>query len=176
MMSAIFVVSGAHALLSPDRYASRAKPVTDRLAPLIKQAHPRLPTDPRTLIRLNAAAQLTAGMMLATGRFARPSALILAGSLVPTTAAGHPFWSERDPAQRRVQQIHFLKNLGLIGGLLTMAADTEGRPGIGWRTRHMMASSRRSCRRIARTAKREGRLVRRAAWAGRTLARVNPVQ
>jgi len=32
--------------------------------------------------------------------------------------AGHAFWKEEDPKMRARQQGQFLKNLGLIGGLL----------------------------------------------------------
>jgi hypothetical protein len=34
--------------------------------------------------------------------------------------------------------MHFLKNLGLLGGLLLAAADTEGRPSIGWRAERLL--------------------------------------
>jgi len=38
--------------------------------------------------------------------------------LIPTTFVGHPFWKESESAARKNQQVQFLKNLGLIGGLL----------------------------------------------------------
>ena len=46
------------------------------------------------------------------------SALALAGSLVPTTLAGHRFWEEEDDAARAQQTFQFLKNLAMFGGLL----------------------------------------------------------
>ena len=46
------------------------------------------------------------------------SALALAGSLVPTTLAGHRFWEEEDDAARAQQTVQFLKNLAMFGGLL----------------------------------------------------------
>ena len=98
--------------------------MTDRVAPLLQKAHPSFPTETETLIRLNAAVQVGAGLMLATGRFSRPAALVLAGTLVPVTIAGHPFWNNDDPIAKNNNQIHFLKNLGLLGGLLLAAADT----------------------------------------------------
>ncbi|HEV2368363.1 MAG TPA: DUF488 domain-containing protein [Acidimicrobiales bacterium] len=63
-----------------------------------------------------------------------PSAL--AGSLVPTTLAGHRFWEETDKQERAAQQIHFLKNLSMLGGLMLAALDTEGRPSATLRVRH----------------------------------------
>jgi putative oxidoreductase len=62
---------------------------------------------------------------------------------VPTTLAGHRFWEEDDPARRHQQQIHFFKNLGLLGGLVLAAADTGGAPSLGWR-------ARRAARRVRR--------------------------
>ncbi|MEV1145763.1 DoxX family protein [Micromonospora sp. NPDC049799] len=169
MLSGIFVVSGVKNFQNPGRLAPAAKPVTDRVTPLLQRANPRIPTDTETLIRVNAAVQLGAGLMLATGRFTRPAALVLAGTLVPVTIAGHPFWSNDDPATRNNNQIHFLKNLGLFGGLLLAAADTEGKPSLRWRTGHRIGHSRRSVQRAVRTARREARIAVRSAATARRL-------
>ena len=73
--------------------------MTEKLAPLAERAVPNapIPTEPVTLVRINAVAQIAAGLALATGRAPRLSAAVLAASLVPTTAAGHRFWEESDP-------------------------------------------------------------------------------
>jgi putative oxidoreductase len=169
MLSGIFVVSGARNLQNPGRLAPIAKPVTDRAAPLLQNVNPRIPTDTEALIRANSAAQLIAGLMLATGKFTRPAALVLAGTLVPVTAAAHRFWEKDDPAARNNDQIHFLKNLGLLGGLLLAASDTEGKPGLRWRTGHRISHSRRSMQRAVRTARREAKIAVRSATAARRI-------
>ncbi|WP_405091752.1 DoxX family protein [Micromonospora sp. NBC_01392] len=169
MLSGIFVVSGARNLRNAERLAPAAKPVTDRVAPLIQSLHPRIPTDTETLIRANAATQLVGGLMLATGRFTRPAALVLAGTLLPATAAGHPFWNNDDPTERNNNQVHFLKNLGLLGGLLLAAADTEGKPGLRWRAGHRIDHSRRSVKRAVRTARREAKIAVRSAATARRM-------
>ena len=79
--------------------------------------------------------KVVAGTMLALGKFPRLASTALAASLVPTTLAGHRFWEETDPEAKQAQQIHFFKNVGLLGGLLIAAADTEGKPSLGWRGR-----------------------------------------
>jgi uncharacterized membrane protein YphA (DoxX/SURF4 family) len=94
-----------------------------------------LSTDPETLVKLNAGVQVVAGGLLALGFFPRAAALTLAGSLVPTTLAGHRFWEEREPATRESQRIQFLKNASMLGGLLTAAVDTGGRPSVFWSSR-----------------------------------------
>ncbi|MEU3457880.1 DoxX family protein [Micromonospora sp. NPDC006766] len=167
MLSGIFVVSGVRNFTNPDRLVPVAKPVTDWAAPLLQNLHPRIPVNTETLIRANAAAQVVGGLMLATGRFARPAALAIAGTLVPTTIAGHPFWNIDDPAARGNHQIQFLKNLGLLGGLLLAAADTGGKPGLRWRAGHRIKHSRRSVQRAVRTARREAKIAVRSAATGR---------
>lgn len=170
MLSGIFVVSGARNFQNPGRLVPAAKPITDRVAPLIqKNVHPRFPTDAETLVRVNAVTQFLGGLMLASGKFTRPAALVLAGSLVPVTAAGHPFWNNDDPAARNNNQIHFLKNVGLFGGLLLAAADTEGKPGLRWRAGHRIGHSRRSVQRAVRTARREAKIAVRSAATARRL-------
>lgn len=83
---------------------------------------------PELAVRLNGAAMVAAGSLLALGIRPRLSALVLAGCLVPTTLAGHPFWEIEEPDQRRPQQIHFLKNVSMLGGLLyIIATDPSGR-------------------------------------------------
>lgn len=169
MLSGIFVVSGYRNLRNPGRLTAAAQPVTDKVAPMLKKAHPNFPTDTETLIRLNAAVQVGAGLMMATGRLSRPAALVLAGTLVPVTIAGHPFWNNDDPIAKNNNQIHALKNLGLLGGLLLAAADTAGKPGLRWRTGHRIGHSRRSMQRAVRTARREARIAVRSASTARRL-------
>jgi putative oxidoreductase len=85
----------------------------------------------------------------------------MAMSPLPSTAVGPPFWESGDPAEKANQRVHFLKNIGLAGGLLVASVDTEGRPGLGWRARRAAVDARR----VARTAKREAKLTARAARA-----------
>lgn len=89
-----------------------------------------LPADDELVVRGNAAAQAVAGTALALGRAPRLAALILLGSLVPTTLAGHAFWKIDDPAARKLQRVQFLKNMAMLGGLLFAVCDRT-RPAAG---------------------------------------------
>jgi len=60
--------------------------------------------------------------LLAMGRAPRLAALALAASLIPTTIAGHRFWTETDPSARAAQRIQFLKNAAMLGGLLVVVS------------------------------------------------------
>lgn len=168
MLAAIFVASGTDAVINPDRLAPRAKPVTDHIAPLLERANAHLPTETAALVRVNGAVQVAGGLLLLT-RLRRPAAVALAASLVPTTIAGHPFWQFDDPAERAQQRVHFLKNLGLLGGLILAAADTGGKPGLAWRAGHLAHYANRSVRRAARNTKAKTRIARKAAAMGRHL-------
>lgn len=106
-------------------------------------------SDPDRLVRINGATQLVGGFALATGRLPRLSALALAGSLVPTTYIGHPFWAEPDKATRSQQQTQFFKNLSMLGGLLLAAADTGGRESVPHAAGRL---GRRAMKKAARTA------------------------
>jgi len=164
-LSAVFIRGGIQTFNNPDRAVAQAKPVTDRLTPTLQKAG--LPTDPRTLVRANAAAQVAAGVLLATGKAPRPAALVLAGSVVPTTLAGHRYWEHDDPAQKAQHRNHFLKNLGLLGGLLLAALDTEGRPSMVWRAGHAVEHAQdaldRAGSRAVRQTRRAARDTRKAA-------------
>jgi uncharacterized membrane protein YphA (DoxX/SURF4 family) len=108
-----FVVLGADAARNPGGRVEAAGPILDSIRKLVP-----LPKDDALLVRANGAAQAAGGALLALGRFPRVSAAVLAGSMVPTTLAGHAFWKGEDPAARKAQRIQFLKNAALIGGLL----------------------------------------------------------
>lgn len=169
LLSGIFVASGARAVANPEPLVSQAKVVTDRVGPVAERINPRLPTDAAALVRANGAVQLVAGLMLATGRFPRAAAAALAGTLVPTTLAGHRFWEVDDPVERAQLQTHFMKNLAMMGGLLIAAADNEGKPSLRWRTGRAVRDRRRSMQRAVRSARRDARIAVRAANTARRL-------
>ncbi|MEU6680198.1 DoxX family protein [Streptomyces sp. NPDC046853] len=148
MLASVFLAGGWSTLRDPKRVAPAAEPVAVPLAFRI----PRLTENPEQLVRVNGAVQVGAGLMLATGRVPRLAALALAGSLVPTTLAGHAWWKEEDKDQRAAQRTQFLKNLSLLGGLLIAAADTHGKPSLAYRTQAAAVAGRRSARHARREA------------------------
>ncbi len=162
MLASVFVVGGANALKNAEAHAAAAKPVTDKLVPLVQEAIPQapIPTDATTLVRINAAVQILAGAALATGRAPRLSSTLLAASMVPTTLARHRFWEETDPAGRGNQKIHFVKNVSVLGGLLLAGVDTEGKPGLAWRARRAAADAKREGRQLAKAARNEAKLAK----------------
>ncbi|MBC2934035.1 DoxX family protein [Nocardioides sp. zg-1228] len=162
MLATIFVAGGINALRNTEGHAQRAKKVVDQVVPVVEQVAPGapIPTDPATLVRINAGAQIVAAAALATGRAPRLSATVLAASLVPTTLAGHAFWNETEPQAKNAQRLQFFKNTSVLGGLLLAAVDTEGRPGLAWRARRAASDVRREARHVAKNARREAKLAK----------------
>jgi putative oxidoreductase len=113
-LAAMFITGGADAMLAPGARTSTA-------------AEFGVPVDPELAVRVNGAAMLAAGVALALGVWPRLAAGVLAGTLVPTTLAGHPYWQVDDPAARRQQRIHFFKNVGLFGGALLVFSERPAR-------------------------------------------------
>jgi putative oxidoreductase len=146
MVASIFIIQGFDTFRRPERVAAAAEPVVRPIADRV----PVVPAKAEQAVRLNGAVQMAAGSMLALGRWPRLSAIAIAGTLVPTTLAGHRFWEAEDDASKAQQRIHFLKNLSMLGGLLIAAVDTEGKPSIAWRVRHAVKSARSARQSAAR--------------------------
>ena len=94
-----YVLLGFDALRAPGGRVDLAAPMLDAVRRVVP-----LPEDDEVVVRGNAALQVVAGTALALGVHPRLSALALAGSMVPTTAAGHAFWAVDDPAARKASR------------------------------------------------------------------------
>lgn len=133
MLASMFVMGGVDAL----RNAREKVPVADDVVDPLSQGVPELEeADTADLVKLHGGVQLVGGLALALGKAPRLASAALAATLVPTTLAAHRFWEEEDPGARANQQIQFFKNVSMLGGLLLGVLDTEGRPGLAWRTQH----------------------------------------
>ena len=137
LIASIFIRAGLDAALDPEGKVKKAEKVTQPLAQRVSV----LPEDTETLVRLNGATQVVAGAMLSLGLWRRLAATVLIGSLIPTTLAGHRFWEELDEDTRNAQMLQLLKNLGLLGGLVLVAANGTTRRGarasLGEHTRRL---------------------------------------
>jgi uncharacterized membrane protein YphA (DoxX/SURF4 family) len=164
MLAALFIQGGINALKAPEAHAQAAEPVLDAVSPVVDKAVEIAPVDqgpdPEMLIKIDAGVKIAAGSLLALGKFPRLASAALAASLVPTTLSAHRFWEIDDPQEKQAQQVHFLKNVGLLGGLLIAAADTAGKPSLGWR-------GRRAARLAAATASAQAATLTGAAEEAR---------
>jgi putative oxidoreductase len=106
LIAGVFIHGGWNAFKEPAKRAKQAEklglPKADRM------------------VQANGLAMAAGGAALGLGVVPRAAAAGLIASLIPTTLAGHRFWEEEDPQARRMQLTQFLKNLGLIGGLVLL--------------------------------------------------------
>ena len=119
LTGAVYISAGYEAARAPGGRVGKASDTLSRIRRVIP-----LPVDDELIVRANGAAQLTTGTTLALGIKPRLSAAVLAASLLPTTIAGHAFWTIEDPSERRSQQLQFLKNMAMFGGLLFATIDS----------------------------------------------------
>ena len=145
LLASSFIFGGVDTLRNPASRVPGARPIVEKVTAQADRSLPvQVPRDVEQWVRIDAGVKVGAGVLFAFNRLPRLSALLLAGSTVPTTLAGHRFWEHTDPKERFGQLSHFLKNLGLLGGLLLAAVDTEGKPSVGYRARraaHQAADS-----------------------------------
>lgn len=107
LMSVIFILSGAGKLM---QFTRTAEMMAGKGIPLAKLA-----------LVLSIVVEIGGGLALLAGFKVRYVAPVMALWLVPVTLVFHNFWASQ--GQERIgQQINFLKNLAIIGGLLIAAS------------------------------------------------------
>lgn len=80
-------------------------------------------------LMLTIAVELIAAAMLVIGWRARIAALGLFVWMIPVTYLYHPYWT-MPAAEQYVQQIMFMKNLAIMGGLLMVMSCGTGSIGL----------------------------------------------
>lgn len=136
LLASAFVVLGAKSLVRSGQLGPVAEQVTD---PLTDAAG--VDTSAEKLVQINAGVQIAGGALLALGIGARPAALALGVSLVPTTLASHRFWESDTPMQKELDTMGFVKNAAILGGLIFAALDTGGRPSVFWSGKRAAANA-----------------------------------
>lgn len=80
---------------------------------------------PAVALSIAMAIELLGGLAILTGFHTKVVAWIVFLYLIPTTCMFHDFWAMQGAA-RNDNQIHFMKNLAIMGGLLILAANGAG--------------------------------------------------
>jgi putative oxidoreductase len=93
----------------------------------LKQAQSGPLSDAPLLLDAAIAIETIAPICIVTRKYDQPAAGILAGFCAVTALLYHPFWTYSDLGARgqskgREEMWEFLKNFGLVGGLLMVAA------------------------------------------------------
>lgn len=135
LLSAAFIGQGVETLRNPALSLEATEPTVAALRQLPEPYGERIPSNPETAARINAAVQVAGGVLLATGKMPRVASAVLAFTVIPGSLGGHLFWAESDPDRRAQKRRDLLTDLSLLGGLIIAAADTAGKPSLGWRGR-----------------------------------------
>ncbi len=135
LLSVVFIGQGVDSLLHPKPAAEAAAPAVEGLQALPDPVGSSIPSDPQTFAQINAAVQIGGGLLLATGKMPRVASAALAFTVLPANFGAHMFWAETDPQRKAEKRKAFLTDLSLVGGLMIAAADTAGKPSLGWRGR-----------------------------------------
>jgi putative oxidoreductase len=80
---------------------------------------------PAAGIAAAAAIEILGGLAVLTGLQTKLASWALSVYLIPVTLLFHNFWAIQG-ADRMDAQIHFLKNVAILGGLLILAASGAG--------------------------------------------------
>jgi len=135
LLSAVFIGQGIETLRNPSVTLEATEPTIAALRNLPEPYGDKVPSNPETAARINAAVQISGGLLLATGKLPRIASAALAVTVIPGSLGGHLFWTEKDPQRKAEQRRALLTDLSLLGGLIIAAADTAGKPSLGWRGR-----------------------------------------
>jgi uncharacterized membrane protein YphA (DoxX/SURF4 family) len=135
LLSAVFIGQGVETLRNPKLTVDAAGPTVTALRTLPEPFAGKVPSDPETAARINAAVQVGGGLLLATGKMPRIASAALAFTVIPGSLGAHLFWTESDPERKAQKRRDLLTDLSLLGGLIIASADTAGKPSLGWRGR-----------------------------------------
>jgi len=111
LLAAIFILSGYSKI---GGFAQTAGYMASKGLPVVQ-----------VLLVLTIVIELGGGLMLLLGWRARWAGLAIFLWLIPTTLIFHAFWGI-DAAQAQMQQIQFMKNLTIMGGMMYVMAFGSG--------------------------------------------------
>jgi putative oxidoreductase len=118
----IFVETGWRHLLGMDAF----------IASLVRRSVPWA----SVLGWIGALVEFFGGLAIMLGAWTRCAAVAIIVFTIIATAIGHRYWEIAEPAARRMQHSHFLKNLTILGGLVLLLVTAGGRFSVdGWRGR-----------------------------------------
>lgn len=134
MLASIFIAEGVDALRNTDEHVEQF----DKIRPALEKVGvpPVLASDARFLAKGTGIATIIAGLGLATGRFPRFNAAVLAVLSLPLTMVKFPIWTKAGRSKKSLEGM--LKNAAVAGGLILAIFDREGNPSWSWQLRNYL--------------------------------------
>src|SRR4051794_21378776 len=100
LLATIFVTGGINALRQAEGHAKAAEPFLNNAFEKFGDVVPeQVPRDPVTLVRIDAAVKIGAGLALASGKAPRLAAGAVARSPAATAPVDHSFLGTQEPGQ-----------------------------------------------------------------------------
>jgi len=123
MLSLVFILSGANCLIGWGQAANRMAAKGMDLRGVLGSGGTVLV---HAMLAGTVVLLLIGGLSVLLGLRARWGAVVLIAFLVPATLIFHNFWTLGADSARQVEMVSFMKNLGLIGGLMMIVAFGSG--------------------------------------------------
>jgi len=123
MLSLVFVLSGANSLIGWGEAANRMVARGMDFRSVLGSGGTVLV---HAMLAVAVVLLLIGGLSVLLGLRARWGAVVLIAFLVPATLIFHNFWTLGADSARQVEMVSFMKNLGLIGGLMMIVAFGSG--------------------------------------------------
>lgn len=155
-LGAYFVNEAVKSFKDTPAKAENAAPFVEFVS---RESGQKVPNNPELIVKGQGALMGLGGLALITGKCPRGAAAVLTPIAAANAYMHEAFWAEQDAAVRAQKQSNFFRTLAIVGGVLIAAADTEGKPGLIWRTSHAASASRREAARAAKAARREMKLL-----------------
>jgi putative oxidoreductase len=111
LLAALFLISGIGKI---GGFAGTAGYMASKGLPMVN-----------VLVAISIVVEIGAALMIIAGFKARLGATALLLWMIPVTFIFHNFWALPD-GQQMIEQINFMKNLGLMGGMLYIMAFGSG--------------------------------------------------
>lgn len=157
-----FIAAGVDRLRDADQTAEQLRPTLNRVGGMVPSAS-AVTGNPQLVAKVLGATQVGAGALLALGKLPRLSGVLLAGTAVLNAVVEYKNADTDTPDERKARRAGLLKNFSLIGAVLLVAVDTNGRPGLAWRAGHLADDTRRSVSSLGKDAGRKSRAVKKDA-------------
>ena len=157
-----FIAAGTDRLRDSGQTAQQLRPTLDRVGRMVPSVAP-VTGNPQLVAKALGATQVGAGALLAFGKLPRLSGLLLTGTAVLNAVVEYKNAETDTSEERKARRVALLKNLSLIGAVLLVAVDTNGRPGLAWRAGHLADDTRRSVASLGKDAGRTTRAMKKDA-------------
>lgn len=156
LLAAPFVLEGIRTVRHPEREIRIAPSAFAKVDEQLSSSPAPSVVTSRTLVQATGAVAVGAGLLYATHRAPRLSALLLVSTAAIGVANHKKVW-ELSGEERLDELQAVLTNAGLLGGVLLAVADTDGSPSLGYRVAKLVERGQKEAaakqRELERSAK-----------------------